>query len=103
VPTALMHPFDAVARILVPARAVENQVFVAYANRSGREGDLHYCGQSCVVGPDGADLARAGRAEQLILADLDPARLSASRLANPYLADRRPELYGPVADSTHHE
>jgi 5-aminopentanamidase len=97
VPTALMDPFGAVARILVPARAVENQVFLAYANRTGREGDLDYCGLSCVVGPDGAELTRAGRGEQLLLADLDLARLSASRLANPYLADRRPELYGTLA------
>jgi predicted amidohydrolase len=100
VPTALMDPFDAVARILVPARALENQVFLAYANRCGQEGDLRYCGLSCVVGPDGADLARAGRDEELILADLDLARLSASRLANTYLADRRPELYGPIAAVT---
>jgi predicted amidohydrolase len=97
VPTALMDPFEAVARILVPARALENQVFLAYANRCGREGDLRYCGQSCVVGPDGADLARAGRGEELILADLDLARLAASRRANSYLADRRPELYGRLA------
>jgi predicted amidohydrolase len=99
VPTALMDPFEVVARTVVPARAVENQVFVAYANRCGREGDLRYCGQSCVVGSDGADLARAGRGEQLILADLDLERLSASRLDNTYLADRRPELYGPIADA----
>jgi predicted amidohydrolase len=50
-----------------------------------------------VVGPDGADLARAGRGEQLILADLDLARLAAARLVNPDLTDRRPELYGPLA------
>jgi 5-aminopentanamidase len=100
VPTALMDTFDGVARILVPARALENQIFLAYANRSGREGNLHYCGLSCVVGPDGAELARAGRGEELILADLDLARLSASRVANPYLADRRPELYGALADMT---
>ena len=99
VPTALMEPFEAVARILVPARALESQVFLAYANRCGREGDLRYCGLSCVVGPDGADLARAGRGEQLILADLDLARLSASRLANTYLADRRPELYRPIVEA----
>jgi predicted amidohydrolase len=97
VPTALMDPFEAVARILVPARALENQVFLAYANRCGREGDLNYCGLSCVVGPDGVDLARAGRGEQLILADLDLALLAASRQANSYLADRRPELYRPLA------
>jgi 5-aminopentanamidase len=97
VPTALMDPFEAVARILVPARATENEVFLAYANRCGREGDLRYCGLSCVVGPDGVDLARAGRSEELILADLDPARLAAARQANSCLADRRPELYGPLA------
>jgi predicted amidohydrolase len=48
-------------------------------------------------GPGGADLARAGRGEELILADLDLAQLSASRRANSYLADRRPELYGALA------
>ncbi len=100
VPTALMEPFAAVARILVPARALENQVFLAYANRCGREGDLSYCGLSCIVGPDGADLARAGRGEELILADLDLVRLAASRQANGYLAGRRPELYAAVAAAT---
>ena len=101
VPTALMDPFEVVARTVVPARAVENQVFLAYANRCGREGDLRYCGQSCVVGPDGADLARAGRGEELILADLDLERLAASRRDNTYLADRRPELYGPLGRRPH--
>jgi predicted amidohydrolase len=104
VPTALMEPFAAVARTLVPARAIENQVFLAYANRCGREGDLHYCGQSCVVGPDGADLARAGRGEELILADLDLDHLAAARRETTYLADRRPELYRPLAAAgTHFE
>jgi predicted amidohydrolase len=99
VPTALMDPFEVVAHTHVPARAIENQVFLAYANRCGEEGDLCYCGLSCVIGPDGADLARAGRGEALIVADLDLARLRAARLENTYLADRRPELYGPLAGS----
>jgi predicted amidohydrolase len=94
VPTALMQPFDVVARALVPARAFENQLFVAYANRCGSEAPFDYCGLSCVVGADGADLARAGRGEELIFADLDPAALAESRRANAYLRDRRPELYG---------
>jgi hypothetical protein len=34
----------------------------------------------------------------MILADLDFEHLSAPRLRNTYLADRRPELYGPLAD-----
>ena len=47
-----------------------------------------------MVGPDGADLARAGRGEELIFADLDRAALTRSRALNTHLQDRRPELYG---------
>jgi predicted amidohydrolase len=100
VPTALMRPYEVVARTVVPSRAYENQVYVAYANRSGREAGLAYCGESCVVGPDGVDLARAGSGEELLLAEIDPARLASSRADNTHLGDRRPELYGAL---THRE
>jgi predicted amidohydrolase len=101
VPTALMRPYEVVARTIVPARAYENQVYVAYANRSGSEGPLTYCGESCVVGPDGADLARAGSGDELLLAEIDPARLAASRAVNTHLGDRRPELYQALVDGAH--
>jgi predicted amidohydrolase len=94
VPTALIEPFDIVARTLVPARAMENQVYVAYAGLCGREGNLGYCGLSCIVGPDGRDLARAGASPALLFADIDPAVISRGRKKNPYLSDRRAELYG---------
>ena len=68
-------------------------MFLAYVNRCGSEGELRYHGLSCVVGPDGTDLARAGTGEEMLFADLDPALLAASRPLNTYLADRRPELY----------
>jgi predicted amidohydrolase len=98
VPTALMRPFDVVAQTIVPARAWENQLFLAYANRCGREASFDYCGLSCVVGPDGADLARAGRGEELIFADLDRGAIEAARRLNPHLRDRRPELYGRLSE-----
>lgn len=93
VPTALIQPFDIVARTLVPARAFENQVYVAYAGLCGNEGSLGYCGLSCIVGPDGQDLARADTCPALLLADIDPTAISQGRKSNPYLSDRRPELY----------
>lgn len=97
VPTANMTPFESVATRLVPARAEENTLFVAYANYVGREAGFTYCGLSCVVAPDGADLARAGvEDETLLLADLDRARLDAARSRVTYLRDRRPELYRPL-------
>jgi predicted amidohydrolase len=95
VPTALMAPGVPVARRVVPSRACENQIFVAYANRPGREGDLDYVGESCIVGPDGDDLARAVAGEALIMAEIDPAAITACRQDYDYLADLRSDLTLP--------
>ncbi|AYC42740.1 carbon-nitrogen hydrolase family protein [Streptomyces griseorubiginosus] len=96
VPTAQMHPFQFVAESLVPVRAWENQMYVAYVNRVGQEGEFDFVGLSVLAGPDGVARARAGRGADLVLADADPAFLAASREANPYLEDRRPGLYGSL-------
>ncbi|MEU1591759.1 carbon-nitrogen hydrolase family protein [Streptomyces sp. NPDC005708] len=96
VPTAQMHPFQFVAESLVPVRAFENQMYVAYVNRVGQEGEFEFVGLSTLAGPDGIARARAGRVEELVLADVDPVHLAASREANPYLKDRRPGLYGSL-------
>ncbi|QIQ05793.1 carbon-nitrogen hydrolase family protein [Streptomyces liangshanensis] len=93
VPTAQMHPFEFVAESVVPVRAFENQMYVAYVNRTGQEGAFEFVGLSSLAGPDGTTRARAGRGEELVLGEADPALLTASRAANPYLLDRRPGLY----------
>ncbi|MEU1032336.1 carbon-nitrogen hydrolase family protein [Streptomyces mirabilis] len=96
VPTAQMHPFQFVAESVVPVRAFENQMYVAYVNRVGPEGEFEFVGLSTLAGPDGIARTRAGRGEELVLADTDPDFLAASREANPYLKDRRPGLYGSL-------
>lgn len=97
VPTAQMHPFQFVAESMIPVRAFENQMYVAYVNRVGQEGEFDFVGLSALAGPDGVARARAGRSgEELVFADADPAFLAASREANPYLQDRRPGLYGSL-------
>ncbi len=93
VPTAQMHPFQFVPESLVPVRAFENQLYIAYVNRTGPEGAFEFVGLSCLASPDGAVRTRAGRGEELVIAEVDPDLLSASREANPYLRDRRPGLY----------
>lgn len=96
VPTANMVPFESVPIRLVPARAEENAIFVAYANYVGAEGQFQYNGHSCVCGPDGTDFARAdGETEQMLLADLEKGSLEAGRLRQTHLKDRRPDLYAP--------
>ncbi|MET8167159.1 carbon-nitrogen hydrolase family protein [Streptomyces sp. NPDC005329] len=96
VPTAQMHPFQFVAESVIPVRAFENQMYVAYVNRVGLEGEFEFVGLSTLAGPDGVARARAGRGEELVFADADPVGLAASREANPYLKDRRPGLYGSL-------
>ncbi|MEV8568909.1 carbon-nitrogen hydrolase family protein [Streptomyces sp. NPDC051322] len=92
-PTALMRPYEIVPQTVIPARAWESQLYIAYANRSGTEGEFSFAGMSCVAGPDGTVRARAGAGEELVIADVDPGFLRASRAENTYLNDRRPELY----------
>src|ERR1700723_2924246 len=99
VPAAQIAPYDQVAHHVIPARAYENQVYLAYANRCGTENGLNYIGQSSICGPDGAVLAMAGHGEKLLFASTDPARHAATRRADALLADRRPELYAPLAAS----
>jgi len=95
VPTALMHPYAHIAATVVPARAYESQVYIAYANRCGKEGRLTYCGASCITGPDGIDLARADPINpQLITAPVIPDTIEQIRADNPLGTDQRPALYG---------
>lgn len=93
VPTANMHPYTSVAQRLVPARAEENTLFVAYANYCGQEAELHYCGHSCICDPQGEDLARADADPRLLLVDLPHRQLLHARQQLTYLKDRRPALY----------
>ena len=93
VPTANMEPYRGIPLRAVPVRAEENEIFVAYANSTGPEGDFTYCGLSCVCGPDGLDLARATADPAMILADLSRDHLNATRRKISHLNDRRTDLY----------
>ena len=94
VPTALMDPSGWIAETLVPARAAENQVFVAYCNRVGTEGELEYVGRSSVARPGGGPTEFAPRGEELLLfADVEPEEIVMAKGRHDYLRDRRPDLY----------
>ncbi|MGW1766249.1 carbon-nitrogen hydrolase family protein [Streptomyces sp. NPDC002073] len=96
VPTAQMHPFQFVAEQLVPVRAFESQMYIAYVNRTGPEGEFEFVGLSCLASPDGVTRTRAGRGEEMVFGEVDPQLLAASRENNPYLRDRRPGLYASL-------
>ena len=85
-PTALRKEWAFVARSIVPARAFENGLFLAYANYCGNEGAFEYLGESCFVSPNGR-ITAGGTEETLVRANLDPAQIAAARRALPYLDD----------------
>ena len=87
VPTALNVNWPVVADKVMPTRAFENGVWLAYANHAGVEGSLEYYGHSCIVTPTGIDAARAGLAEEILLAEIDVDAVTAAQKRLPYLKD----------------
>lgn len=92
VPTANMIEYDEVPTLLVPSRANENRVYLAYANACGREGNTTYGGLSTVAGPLGGVLVQAGRDALLSTVTLRAKDLTHARLSSP-LPQRRTDLY----------
>lgn len=88
VPTALAAEWGWVARVMVPARAYENGVYLAYANHAGVQGDIDFLGESFIAAPDGRELARAGADEAVLLAEIDPGQVARAQARLPYLAER---------------
>jgi predicted amidohydrolase len=77
-------------RSLLVARAIENQAYVVGVNRVGVDGNgLAHAGDSLVVDPMGEVLASAAVGETVLVAEVDPAEVAATRARLPFLADRR--------------
>lgn len=92
------------AKHVIPARAIENNVYFVAVDRIGVERGVRFIGQSKIVSPFGDLLAaQEDDADATLMADVDPALARAKRLVlipGEYeldrLAHRRPELYGPL-------
>jgi len=88
-PTTSKPTFEKV----MPARAAENGIFLAYANMVGVHGSLVLGGGSVLYGPRGDMLARAKDLdEDIIEHKIDWTELEIARRFRPLLRDSRPEL-----------
>jgi predicted amidohydrolase len=73
-------------RTVLPARALDNTLYVLLANHVGPSGPYTGCGASAVWGPDGRLLAEAAAdAADLLTVRLDPRALAAARAEDPVL------------------
>lgn len=100
IPTALTDEYAAVTDFLVPARSIENQVYLAYCNHAGVENGMRFLGGSRLTGMDGKALAAAGAGEALIIGEISKQDQDAAARIYPYRSDRRPELYGRLSRAT---
>jgi N-carbamoylputrescine amidase len=90
------------------AHAIANGVYVAAANRVGHEhGDvlgnrapgpgIEFWGGSFLADPLGRVIARAGQdKEEILLGEIDLARIEETRRNWPFLRDRRIDAYAPI-------
>lgn len=87
VPTAVSTKFDIsiISDVVVPSRAFENGVYVAYVNHSGGP---QFAGASRCYGPTGEALISCGSEEGIFLTEV-----KALHEKSCYLTKRRPELY----------
>jgi N-carbamoylputrescine amidase len=77
------------------AHAIANGVFVCAVNRVGKEGQLTFWGQSFVADPFGRILAKASSdREEILLVEIDRAKIEETRQNWPFLRDRRTDAYG---------
>jgi N-carbamoylputrescine amidase len=87
------------------SHAVANGCFVVAVNRVGFEpapsggGGIEFWGQSFVAAPDGRVLARASADKQAVMTvRIDLEEIETSRIAWPFLRDRRIDAYGGISE-----
>jgi len=79
--------------VLTMARAIENQMFLAFTNSVGTAYGSTCGGSSALIDPWGVRLAHAGDQEEIISADFDLSVIKGIRESINVFRDRKPELY----------
>jgi predicted amidohydrolase len=73
--------------------AMQNGLFIACCNRVGIEDEMEFYGDSLIIDPWGDIVAKAGSAADLLVVDIDLAKVGEARAERPYLKLRRSECY----------
>ena len=92
-------------KVVMPARAIENNVYVAVSNRAGTEKrgeeELHFKGNSAIYDYNGVELCKASPLnDEILRAEIYPWK-TRDKFFNPIndvLRDRQPQYYGRLAE-----
>jgi N-carbamoylputrescine amidase len=90
-------------RTVQRGHAVANGIYVAAVNRIGHEitspggAGIEFWGSSFIADPQGVILAEASsECEEILVAEVDPARIEDVRRNWPFFRDRRTDVYGDI-------
>lgn len=80
-------------RVLLRARAIENQFFVVGVNITGFDGSTNYGGSSTIIDPWGKIIADAEEKEVIITREIDLNVVDEARKKMNIYGDRQPSIY----------
>lgn len=85
-------------KILLQARAIENQCFVIAVNRTGVDPNNQFNGQSMIIAPWGKVLWTGAEEEGYAVIDVDFSEVEEVRTRIPVYEDRRPTIYNSLLE-----
>lgn len=91
-------PYQSYHELMLRVRAMENQIFIAVANKVGLEKNNLFFGESSVITPNGEHLYKGGNNEEIHIQTIDLADVQRERdrTLMKYLDNRRPETYRKI-------
>jgi len=79
----------------LPARAVDNALYIFYANQAGTSGNAQFPGLALAVDPDGELVAEHLPDEDMIVVEVSREAIAAARSGSKCtVSEARPEIYG---------
>jgi predicted amidohydrolase len=79
--------------VLLKARAIENQIYIAGTNAVGNMTDLYFPGQSMIIDPYGNSLNQAENRESLIIREIKLSEIAKVRESVTYIEDIKSDVY----------
>ncbi|MFZ3576885.1 carbon-nitrogen family hydrolase [Virgibacillus sp. DJP39] len=80
-------------RILLQARAIENQCYIIACNRSGKDPKNEFGGMSLIIDPWGEIVAEGSEQEEIVVGEVNPSLVDDVRERIPVFRDRREDRY----------